>query len=143
MMKSPSTKGRQRHGNAADAQARHQRGDVHAEVVEAEQQQERPQHQPGGEVHHRQRGGGAGVGRQRQRPRAPDPELDQRAQPQAHLHHCRHGRRALEHQVGAIGQRQVLRADVKRHEEHQPLARAPHHLDQRIVERRVRLADQP
>ncbi len=123
----------QAHRNAAHAQTGQQGGDVEAEVIEQQQKDQRPQHQPGDETHRGQAGGGFGVVRDGALARDANPEIEKARHPQPDLQKQRHGRQSQHPFAHRVRQAEALHCRVKADERGQRQAGALHRVDQRIV----------
>jgi hypothetical protein len=119
----------QRHGHAAHAQARDQRRDVDAEVVEREQQHQRPDHHTRDEADDVERAQRGAVIRAAVRAATVDPRAHRAGQPQANLPEKsdEHGRG--DDALQRVAQFQRLAADTHRHDQHEEqrgAAQRPH-----------------
>ncbi len=114
-------------GDAADAQSRQQRFDLHSQVVERKQQHHRPDNQPGREKNNVDGAGQDGVQCLRSLPAPVDGKTHRLHGPQANLHPENRNDDDGENPFDPSGEAQVARCKIDRNGPQKERAGAFHH----------------
>ena len=122
-------------GDAADAEAGKQRGDVEAEILESQQHDDRPARELDEEADHADRGRGARVGLALGCDLMREPPTDRLAAPEGGLNDRRDERDVIDESVGFGRERHELCADEQASNDEKPRLRS--------FDRRQRQADAP
>jgi len=124
----------QRHGDAADAQPRHEPRDVDAQIVQNQQEHDDPENHARHESQKRQRGGAGGVLVHPPGDRPAKPEPDAGAGPEAALNDQDQNDRFLPQRRDGRPQHNRVRRHIRGGDKQDEKFRLPQHRDEQIVD---------